>query len=162
MDSESSPLHIAIAFDRNYLNPFYALATSIFDNNPQRPFCFHCIVRDVTDNEKWLIANYLKENNSAINFYQADEKLISGFVTKNHWNTTVYYKIFFPLLVGDHVDRLLYLDTDTLVVNSLQDLYTMDLQTYPLAAVKDIHVGQEVYSELHEREDYFNSGMMLI
>jgi len=162
MDFQNKFIHVAIAFDRNYLLPFYALASSIFHNNKGTLFNFHCIVRGISEMEKQEINDYLKRNNSSINFYEIDEQLISGFITINHWNTTVYYKIFFPLLVGEAIERILYLDTDTLVVNSLVELYDMDLRSYPVAAVKDTHVGKEVYSELHEREDYFNSGVMLI
>ena len=155
-------IHIAIAFDQHYLLQFYALAASAFDSNPKTSLTFHCITRDIPEKEKLLIADYLENNNSTVNFYKVDEQLISNFVTMNHWSTTVYYKIFFPLIVSEEVDRILYLDTDTLIVNSLNEWYHLDMQGYPLAVVKDMHVRKQVFSDLHEREDYFNSGVMLI
>ena len=154
-------IHLAIAFDNNYLLPFYALVASIFENNTKNNFHFHCIIRNIDSKEKQEIIDYIAKNQSKINFYEVDETLISQFVTRSHWNTSVYYKMFFPLLVKD-VDRLLYLDTDMLVVGSLKALYETDLSNYPLAAVADPHVKNEVYWELHTREYYFNSGMMLI
>jgi lipopolysaccharide biosynthesis glycosyltransferase len=152
--------HLAIAFDNNYLVPFYALACSIFENNKKTAFHFHCIIRNIEEKEN--IIEYLKENSSTISFYEVDENLIKNFVTMSHWNTSVYYKIFFPLLIDSSVKKVLYLDTDMLVVSSLKELYETDLADFPLAAVKDPYVHTEVYWELHTKENYFNSGMMLI
>jgi lipopolysaccharide biosynthesis glycosyltransferase len=162
MNTNYLAFNIAIAFDKNYLNPFYALITSIFLNNKIISIAFHCITRDITEKEKQQIEAYISSYNSTIKFYEIDEKLISDFVTMNHWNTSVYYKLFFPLLVNPDIKRLLYLDTDTLVINSLMELFNMDLNNKIMAVIKDNHVKNEVYWELHERENYFNSGVMLI
>ena len=155
-------IHLAIAFDKNYLTPFYALASSIFCNNPNEAFTLHCITKDVKEAEKTEISDYLQENGSIAYFYTVDDTLIQNFVVRSHWNTSVYFKIFFPLLVDNSIKRLLYLDTDMLVLGKLRELYEIDLKNYPLAVVADPHVRNEAYWELHKKENYFNSGMMLI
>ncbi len=152
-------IHLAIAFDNNYLMPFYALVASIFENNTQNHF--HCIIRNIDSKEKQEIIDYIAKNQSEINFYEVDETLISQFVTRSHWNTSVYYKMFFPLLV-QNIDKLLYLDTDMLVVGSLKALYETGLGNYPLAAVYDNYVKTQPDIGIDKEEAYFNSGMLLI
>jgi lipopolysaccharide biosynthesis glycosyltransferase len=154
--------HLAIAFDNNYLVPFYALACSIFENNKKTAFHFHCIIRNIEEKEKQNIIEYLKENSSRISFYEVDEKVIKNFVTLSHWNTSVYYKMFFPLLIDSSVKKILYLDTDMLVINSLNELYQTDLEGFPLAAVYDNYVKIQPDLGIIEEGKYFNSGMMLI
>jgi lipopolysaccharide biosynthesis glycosyltransferase len=154
--------NIAIAFDKNYLNPFYALIASILINNSEAEIRFHCITRDVSELIKKQIVDYLTSFNSTINFYEINEEIISNFVIMNHWNTSVYFKLFFPLFVKSEIKTLLYLDTDTLVVNSLEELFNTQLNDKIAAVIKDEHVGNEAYFELHNRENYFNSGVMLI
>jgi lipopolysaccharide biosynthesis glycosyltransferase len=156
-------INVAIAFDDNYLQPFYALITSIFLNNKDELLTIHCITQNVPEAEKQRIAAYADVHRATIRFYSVDYEQVSKFVTANHWTASVYYKIFFPLLVPIEVKRLLYIDTDTLVVNSLAGLYRdTNLQGYPLAAVYDNYVKTQPALGIHEEGRYFNSGVMLI
>lgn len=154
-------MHIAIAFDSNYLLPFYALVTSLFHNNPNQQITLHCIVREVSETEKQRISNYVNNYSSFIYFYKVDEELIAKFVLRGQWTMAVYYKIFFPLIVPNTLERLLYLDADTLVINHLNPLYHIDLQHYPLAAVYDDYVKTQPNLGIYEEGHYFNSGVML-
>lgn len=40
MENTDSEIHIALAFDENFITPFYVLLTSIFDNNKKKYFDF--------------------------------------------------------------------------------------------------------------------------
>jgi lipopolysaccharide biosynthesis glycosyltransferase len=155
-------MDIALAFDNNYIAQFYALITSIFCNHSRLSFSFHCIVRNLTEAQINEINFYVKTKGSSVHYYSIDEVLIQHFTTRSHWNTSVYYKIFFPLLLKGKLERFLYLDTDIIVANPLTSLYNLNLYHFCLAAVKDPFVSREPYWELHLKENYFNSGMMLI
>jgi UDP-glucose:(galactosyl)LPS alpha-1,2-glucosyltransferase len=156
-------MHIALAFDNNYLVPAYALLASIFEHNPETHFTFHAVLQGIEEQEQQQLRDYIRAHNgSGLCCYTLDNRLLSTFPTLNHWNVMPYVKIFFPLLLSGKVDRLLVLDVDMLVVNSLEDLYNWDLGDHPLGAVKDNYVACNAYWDLHLREDYFNSGMMLI
>jgi lipopolysaccharide biosynthesis glycosyltransferase len=155
-------IHLAVAFDRGYLNPFYALTSSIFFNNDQSSFFFHCIAPDLSQNEKDEIKVFIETNQGMIQFYDVDPGSVSDLIVRSQWSVAVYYRIFFPLMIDKSIDRLLYLDCDTLVVGSLAELYNIDLAGFPVAAVRDLHVRSEAYTHLHQDPDYFNSGMMLV
>jgi len=155
-------MNLAIAFDKNYLTPFYALITSIFVNNSKVPFVFHFIVRsDVTESEKKKISNYVEQNDSKCRFYEVDENLISQFVVLGKWTSSVYYKMFFPLIVPNTIDKMLYLDTDMLVIGHLKPLFEIDLLDKPLGAVYDNYVKVQPSLGIIEEGNYFNSGMLL-
>ena len=71
-------------------------------------------------------------------------------------NAILSYAAFFRYFIADEVqeDRVLYLDSDTIVNAKLDDLFTLDLQGYAIAAVQDFN---------HEGWlTTFNSGVMLI
>ncbi|WP_038029199.1 glycosyltransferase family 8 protein [Thermonema rossianum] len=156
-------MHIAFAFDSNYLIPAYALLASIFKHNPETSFAFHAILQGIDEQEQEQLRSYIHTHNESIlHCYSLDKSLLSAFPTMNHWNVAPYLKIFFPLLLKGKVDKLLFLDVDMLVVNSLSCLYNQDLGEYPVGVVKDNYVSQNAFWSLHLREDYFNSGMMLI
>ena len=71
-------------------------------------------------------------------------------------NEFLSYAAFFRYFIADFVveDQIVYLDSDMIVTNSLDDLFYLDLKGYPIAAVRDyIPTG---YLET------FNSGMLVI
>lgn len=155
-------MNIAIAFDKNYLPPFYALITSIFNNNKNQDICFHLIVNsNVSVNEFLLIQNYIKQNNATFISYNVNENLLSQFVILGTWTSSVYYKMFFPILIDKSISKLLYLDTDMLVIGDLKPIFEIQLGEIPLAAVYDNYVKVQPDIGIIEEGKYFNSGMLL-
>lgn len=68
----------------------------------------------------------------------------------NHINYTTYFRYF----IADYVeeDRVLYLDSDIVVTGDLSELFLVDLQGFPIAAVPDFPT----------RSDYFNAGILVL
>ena len=52
MKENPTPVHIAIAFDEDYIAPVYVLLTSIFINNRECRFKIHAIATNVLKAEK--------------------------------------------------------------------------------------------------------------
>lgn len=80
---------------------------------------------------------------------------------------TTYARLLTPQLLGEDVGRCLYIDADTTIAGSLDDLFYCDMGECPVAATKDIGNLDLMKKEsaLHGIElgqDYFNAGMMLI
>ena len=71
-------------------------------------------------------------------------------------NAILSYAAFFRYFIADEVieDRVLYLDSDTIVNAKLDDLFFLDLQGYAIAAVQDVDQSGWLTT--------FNSGVMVI
>lgn len=71
------------------------------------------------------------------------------------------YKFAFGIVFSE-LERVIYIDGDLIVNDDLTDLFGIDLDGYPLAAVPDS--GQIYYKHAMVRsvDKYFNSGVMLI
>ena len=162
MIKNSPILNIAISFDQNYLNQFYVLLESLFCNNKNQLIDFHLIIKDdISVREIKKIESYINSKNCNFCRYYVDENLIAKFVIKDTWPPSVYYKIFFPILVPSHIEKLLYLDTDTIIINSLSTVFNIELGNYPLAAVYDNYVKNQPLIGIEEDGKYFNSGVLL-
>lgn len=155
-------IHVGIAFDQNYLSPFYALATSIFVNNKKHAIVIHAIVSGVTADDKEKIKKFVEDHKGKIFYYEIDEKTVSQFVVVSKWTSAVYYRLYFPSLVPENVKRLLYLDTDTLVLGDIENLYKHDLEHYPVGAVYDDYVKKSPELGIDAEGQYFNSGVLLM
>ncbi len=161
-DYTGSQIHVAIAFDKNYLHPFYALMSSIFYNHAPKQVKIHAIATGISDEEKDGIVLYVKQNNSVIQFYTFDESLVRDFVLLDMWTHAVYYRLLFPLLITDKINRLLYLDSDTLVIQNLNELCSINMESFPVAAVYDNYVKTQPLLGINTEGEYFNSGVLLI
>lgn len=155
-------MDIAIAFDQNYLRPFYALITSIFDQHKLNKISIHAIVSGVSEEELVKIKQFCLSNNAEFQTYKIDFELTSKFVLSNKWTQAVYYRLFFPMLVPSTVEKLLYLDTDIIVIGKLNELFNKNLYNYPVAAVYDNYVKKQELIGIHEEGKYFNSGVLLM
>jgi lipopolysaccharide biosynthesis glycosyltransferase len=155
-------IHLAIAFDQNYLKPFYALITSVFLNNPNRRFVVHSIISGISQQEIDRISFFCKKYNSEFRTYSIDFNQTNKFVLTNKWTPAVYYRLYFPSLVDQDIDRLLYLDTDIIVLNDLWTLFESDLCGKPVGAVYDNYVQNQEDIGIYGEGNYFNSGVLLI
>ena len=100
----------------------------------------------------------------------ADAKALNpeyGLFTSGHvLSSAAYYRIFFAqhLLQGGVYDRALYIDSDVLVMQALDELLNVDMQERPIAArIETPRPEVKRAIRLHGIEDgcYFNSGVMV-
>jgi lipopolysaccharide biosynthesis glycosyltransferase len=79
-------------------------------------------------------------------------------------NPSIFIRLVIPSLLPEENGRLLYLDSDTLVQDSLQPLAAIDLDGSAIGAVEDdnCHPKHDGRLPLSPDVRYFNSGVMLI
>jgi lipopolysaccharide biosynthesis glycosyltransferase len=111
-----------------------------------------------------------KFNNFSIEFISVDEnKIFEGFrIVNNRFPLEVYLKLLTSTLKPD-VDRLIYLDSDIVVLDDIAKLYNEDISGYMLGAVIDKPILKLQNTNFHKRGltftkeyKYFNSGVLLI
>lgn len=165
MENAEEILNIALAFDKNYLTPFYVLLASVFFNNRGTRFHFHVIATGLSDVEKEEMTNYAQQNGAGLTFYTIAPAAQKGLVLPagKHYTQAAYFRLFFPQFLPPGIKKLLYLDTDLVVNGNLKDLYTKDLGHFPVAAVPEVNA-TECRPDLGitQKGVYFNSGVMLI
>ncbi len=158
-------LHIALGFDENYLVPIYALFTSIFLNNRTNSIIFHVIVTGINETEKEKIKEYLRENNAEIYFYTIDEEEVRErvYIPENtHFTIATYYRLFFPSLIPADTTKLLYIDSDAIVIGNLRELFNTNIGSAPIGAATDSGPSPGQHLGISEKEKYFNAGVLLI
>lgn len=78
----------------------------------------------------------------------------------HHFNEANYYRLFIDKIVA--TGRCLYLDSDIIVNEPLEDLFELDLDGNFVAAVEDITFTDHGKLGLTPGARYFNSGVMLV
>lgn len=163
MYPRDSAIHIGVAFDQNFVTPFYVLLTSIFSSNKESHIHFHVIVTGISKEEKQNISAFIYQHNASISFYEIQEDMLPPDLPQSKaYPISIYYRLLFPFLVPNSVHRLLYLDTDIVVINSLQPLYQTNIGHLPVGVVIESFVSSRPELGILEAGRYFNSGVLLI
>ena len=142
---------IALGADLHYLDKVETVIKSVSVHNHEVKF--YVFNDDLPSEWFLLMRNRLKVIGSEIVNVKKTAHNLRDFHLPN---AILSYAAFFRYFIADEVqeDRVLYLDSDMIVHSKLDDLFTLDLQGYAIAAVQDFN---------HEGWlTTFNSGVMLI
>lgn len=160
-------IHIAFNLDNNYIAHCATVIASIIDNNNHCNISFHLISADLSNINKSKLEQWIKEHGELyhIYFYDIDKTIFDDFpLGQTYLNITCYYRLLIPTLLQG-ISKAIYLDCDTIVLNSLEGLWNTTLENKAWAGVRDrINDYIRVYNRLDFPLEYgyFNDGVMLL
>lgn len=162
-------IHVAYCFDRNYQQHFGAAVTSLLLNfdGPGEDLCIH-VVTDAPDADLLAKVERLRQVfRATIKTYSpAHESLqwLAGLMVQREKPTYLtqasYFRLLLPQLLPESVDKVLYLDSDTVVLSSVRAVFDEDVADSALAAVTDMDSAR--LSGYWSLDRYINSGVMLM
>ena len=125
IEANKTKIHILMAFDDNSIYQTLVSITSALENNNKNKniLIYHCLISYNFKEENIKYIESLKEKyDFRINYY----KIPNIFKGKKKWNYsyTIYYKLLIPLIFPDY-DRIIYLDSDTLIFKDISEMYNL-------------------------------------
>lgn len=163
---QNQKLCIAYAADDKYTKYFGISMLSLFQSNKHfteiAVFVLDCGIENANKDKLKLIA---KEYDREI-YFMSMEKAVSGLELKmgtRKISVASYARLFLSSIIPEKYDRILYLDCDTIVRDNLVDFWTVDLEGYMVAGVRDT-VDSFFLKKigLEPDEYYVNAGTILI
>lgn len=165
-------MEIVCSTDNCYVMQTGIMLTSLFENNREADIRVHVLHNGIDSNSITLIGRIASDYGQKIKFYLVDESLFSAFpIGRDGQNTHVgtsyatYYRLFLSELLPNDINRVLYLDGDIIVMDSLNELWATDMHDKAIAAVPDSYNNKiEHYNRLRypQQLGYFNAGVLLI
>lgn len=121
--------------------------------------------RDADQSDLARLATMLGAREEAeIRFVDVPDELLRGLPTEGFTGKATWFRTFLPDLLGE-LDRVLALDVDLIIADSLRPLWNLDLGSHLLAAVTNVlapaYMGRPWDLGLLPHE-YFNAGVMLM
>lgn len=99
-------------------------------------------------------------------FIRVPDSLFTEFPETDRYPKEIYYRLAAPFLLPEDLSRVLYLDTDTIVINSLQELYETDFEGNGYAgcthARKLLTKINQIRLKSEKAEVYVNTGVLLM
>ena len=153
---------IAYACDRNYASLTAVSAVSALRHNPKSRILL--LGYNLEKDAQELVRSRVEEAGGEF-AYRDVSPSIGKLVRKGvcpYTSYAAYARIFLPDVLEED-GRVLYLDCDTLVDGSLEELFAVDLQDKPFALGYDCVLRHYKRHVRHPQElPYFNSGVMMI
>ncbi len=123
-------MNIYITTGRNNLKYAYVAIKSLFQNNRDREVHLYVVSEDLTEEDMLKERKLAEEYGHQIHILRFDEEKAQKYIyidKKDHWpiGTMSSYWLFHELLPED-VDRIMVIESDTVVIGDLSEIYDMD------------------------------------
>lgn len=159
-------IHLLVSFDKNYINPFKVMINSCLINTPNETFHVWLLHKDINQEDQSNLLTGLDSSRIQLTAIQVDQSLFQEATITNRYPQEMYYRLIAPLILPKELDRILYIDPDILVINSIKPLWEINLQDYTFGACSHAGMLDIINSinqvRLNTNHDYFNTGVILM
>lgn len=155
-------IHICTSSDNNYIQHAGVMITSVLKNsNHDEHFIFHILDGGIKESEKKKINKLKKIKEFEINYYLTNNDDFKDCPV-HYLTIATYYRFKIQTYLKD-VDKVLYLDCDTIVNANLKELWDTNIDNYWVAGVEDPISGKNKERlGIPSEHLYFNAGVLLI
>lgn len=175
-------MNIALGFDKNFSKYAAVTIQSIICNN-KLPITFYLMIdNSVSLFDKLYLQYMIKKSKNKVKIFNMSDTFKNAF--SGSWSKAMYYPILLSNICNE--DRILFLDSDTLITGELQSFYNLDFEDNYCIAVNDYGMKSWIKSKHKillsnneestidkyfedirkwnnlDMERYFNSGMLLL
>ena len=157
----------------DYYTPFVGICLkSLIENTTEaNHYLIKILHTDIKAGNKKRILKLQKENVDIefvdLNYYI--DKIKDKLYTRDYYSKTTYFRLFIPNLYPQY-NKAIYIDSDTIVLDDIANLYNIDMEKNLIAGVPDgIIQNSEVFQNYTEKvvgmadyRNYFNAGVILM
>ena len=165
-DLYKTDINVCLATDENYVKymttVMYSILTSAKENDNLH---FYILCNNVSKESKKTVNRIKSAKQCEIKFIDLDIKEFESFPAGGpHISNTTYFRYKIAELLPD-VDKIIYLDCDMIVKQSLSELFETDLTGFYIGGVEDVgyYYWKDFNPEFIYKDGfYINAGMLLI
>lgn len=155
-----STINIAFSCNNQWADKLaITIVSTLLHASKNDTYRFFILDGGITEANKKKLAKIKSKINFQIEYIPVNKKLFANAPLGHHFTVETYYRLKLPSLIG--VDKLLYMDVDTLVKKDIKELFEIDLENYYAGAVID---ESSYYKHIHKLpvKKYFNAGVLLL
>ena len=159
----SDVIHVCVTFDDNYTTHADVTITSLLENTSisTKIKCYLlCDARLCATSRKLVEKN--RRDNIEFFFIDVDPQLFENLpLNRSHVSINTYYRLIIDRVITN-VDKVIYLDSDTLIVTDIRGLWDIDISANHIAGSLDEGgLAQSRRLMLGDDNNYFNAGVLI-
>lgn len=168
---KTQDIPIFFACDNNYVKFMMVTMHSVIAHaSSHYNYKFYVLHRDISESNQQKVMKMMTDNVS-VEFCDVTmelKKVENKLSIRDYYSLTTYYRMFIADMFPEY-DKVLYLDSDTIAVKDVAELFRINLAENYIGAIQDHLVcSVDLYGEYTEkvlgvsRVAYFNAGIVLI
>lgn len=159
-------MNVAVTINDTYFYPLYIMLNTLFAHNKDSKIHVFLIHSRVSEKYRKKLDNLCKQNGGKFTEVYVLEEEFSEAPSFSYFTKEMYYRILVAKLLPENLDRVLYLDPDMVVNDSLKEFYEMPLDNCFFAGIRDRLQDDKkspYWKELgfSGKSHYVNSGVLL-
>lgn len=159
-------MNILYTLNDKFVPQVAAGITSVCENNKDiDEITFYLMSLNISKTNEKTLKSYVENYKRKIVFIELDniEKYFNFEFDTSGWNPIVLARLLLDELLPKNVDRVLYLDGDTIVRGSLKELWDLDMSGYSIAASIEPTINKIRKDNLGlKKYPYYNAGVLLL
>jgi len=139
---------------------------SLFLNNPGEKFTIYLMHSSLTDDELKDLEYFISVHGHELQIIYLADHYFENAPVILHYTKEMYYRLLAFKFLPRTLERILYLDPDTLIINPIRELYELDMEGYLYAAAYHDLISVKQVNKIrlkpYEIKAYYNSGVLLM
>lgn len=157
----SEAVQVVVSCDDGYARHLCILLLSLFEYTVSRSVQVHVLVPEGFVSQQQL-RQALGNKWECLSFHYVRQSIFAGFTLNKDYSHATYFRMLMADFLPADLGRVIFLDTDMMVVGDISDLWAIPLGDAVIAAVPDPGYQHDGVLGLLEYEPYFNAGVLLI
>lgn len=157
-------MNILIAINSAYIEPAKVMLYSLAVHNLEH-LSVYLLYSDIKKRELQKLGVFItKRCHGKLYPLVLDKHIFDKYPIRGHFSRETYYRIYAQYLLPENIERILWLDADIVVTNTLKEFYERDFEGNCLIACENISdANEESVKRLKLKYNrYFNAGVILM
>lgn len=162
-------INIVSSTNNNYVSYLIPMLVSLAENSKDTNILAHILYENLSEQNIKIIEEKIQnyKNINSIKFYKIDKYLFKNAILETYAKSS--YEAYSRLLIPDllpNIEKIIYIDADTIILKNIKLLNDIDLKDYSIAAVEDFNPNSKLIFKnifnLKKVTSYFNSGILVM
>ena len=160
-------MHILYDADENYVRHLAVSMMSAMDACRRvQGLTFHVMSTGITQESRDRLQQLAQRRRRSIHFYEMGDltRWVDFSFNTRGFAISALTRLFMARVLPEELDRIIYLDCDTLVMDNLTALWETDMGDSPLGMVAEptVNKARRLQLGLPDGQPYYNSGVLLV
>lgn len=159
-------MNLLVTLNARYIPVLRVMLSSLLQSNPADSFVLYLAHSSLTKQDIDSIFPGLPAGRLSVKPVQVSDADLDGAPIEKRYPREMYYRLFAAHFLPAEVDRILYLDPDIVVLNSVRMLYDIEFGDNYFAAASHVRKGFQLFNNLRldmpDGSSYVNSGVMMM
>lgn len=118
-------MNLLVTLDSNYVSPLCTMLRSLVQSNPRTAFDVYVAYAHLTEADFKRIGDAVEGSQSRIIGIRVPDTLFANAPVLKRISKATYYRLFASAYLPETVDRILYIDPDTFILNDISAFYNV-------------------------------------